>query len=87
MRVGARRSTAGRWEPVGAVGVATTGGALCGLSREQACELDGDQALAHLGQKAYPDSVASAHGGRYVDELDSRRKLAKGAIFPYQAYA
>jgi hypothetical protein len=61
--VGAQRATTGRWEPVGVVGVATTGGAPRGLPRDQACEPDGDRALALPGRKAYPGGVASAHGG------------------------
>jgi hypothetical protein len=69
------------------LGAATPGGAPRGLSRERACKLDGDRVLAHPGRKAYPGGVASAHGGRYADELDLGRKLAKGTSLPCQAYA
>jgi hypothetical protein len=68
MRVGAQCTTTGRWEPIGAVGVATTGGAPRGLPRDQACEPDGDQAFALPGRKAYPGGVASAHSGRSAGE-------------------
>jgi hypothetical protein len=54
VRAGAQHATAGRWEPVGAVGVAKTGGAPRGQPREQECEHDGDRALAHPGRKACP---------------------------------
>jgi hypothetical protein len=59
------------------VGVATTGGAPRGLSREQECELDGEWALAHPGWIAYPGGITSAHGRRYADELDLGQKLAR----------
>jgi hypothetical protein len=79
---GARRTTAGRREPVGAFGVATTGGAPHGLPREQACGLNGERRLHTQGGKPTPlASPRLTTGGTPASAAGTAQNEEKGDGF------